>query len=424
MTKWIDPLVFVAKLAEIEEEFVFLYSGQQIGDYGRYSYLAYSPKKIISGNDFNQLKNVLSTDKAKIDNAWFGYISYEMLHNIEKIPLINKQYISLPNLWFANFETVIVFDHLKQSVSFCGDSYSIPAIIIPREHENYSPIISHLSSNMTRNDYFNIIKETQAAILNGDLYQANITRKFIGKFAKPVSSFDIFIKLTHTSPAIYSAFIAMNGSYIISSSPECFLNIDKNGRIESRPIKGTAPRFADAKQDAESKKQLEKSEKERAENLMIVDLMRNDLAKSSEAGSVKVSKLFEVSSYKTLHHLSSTITAKKRKDVSTLDTVINSFPAGSMTGAPKISAMKLCNKKEKIKRGVYSGTLGWFGGDGSCDLSVVIRTLIIQGNKFEFQVGGGITADSDPEKEWQETITKARGIMTALGVDVKALEQL
>ena len=157
---------------------------------------------------------------------------------------------------------------------------------------------------------------------------------------------------------------------------------------------------------------------------MIVDLMRNDLARSSEAGSVKVEKLFEVSSYKTLHHLASTITSQKRNNISTLDAVINSFPAGSMTGAPKVSAMKFCNRQEKIKRGVYSGALGWFGGDGSCDLSVVIRTLIIHGNKFEFQVGGGITSDSDPEKEWQETIIKARGIMTALGADIRVLEEL
>ena len=423
MTNWIDPLTFVAKIAKIEDEFVFLYSGQKIGEYGRYSYLAYSPKKIVSGNDFRKLKNVLSRDKAKIANAWFGYIGYEMLHQIEQVPHTTKQYISLPNVWFANFETIIVFDHLKKEVNFYGDSYSIPAIIVPREYED-SPKISRLTSNMTREEYFNIIKETREAILRGDLYQANITRKFLGRFSKLANPFDIFTKLTQASPAIYSAFIAINGSYIISSSPECFLNIDKNGRMESRPIKGTAPRFADAKQDEESKRQLEKSEKERAENLMIVDLMRNDLARSSEAGSVKVEKLFEVSSYKTLHHLASTITSQKRNNISTLDAVINSFPAGSMTGAPKVSAMKFCNRQEKIKRGVYSGALGWFGGDGSCDLSVVIRTLIIHGNKFEFQVGGGITSDSDPEKEWQETIIKARGIMTALGADIRVLEEL
>jgi anthranilate/para-aminobenzoate synthase component I len=194
--------------------------------------------------------------------------------------------------------------------------------------------------------------------------------------------------------------------------------------MESSPVKGTAPRFADKLQDEKSREYLASSEKERAENLMIVDLMRNDFSRSCVTGSVRTERLFEISSYTTLHHMASTVVGQKRDDVSTLEAIKNCFPPGSMTGAPKIQAMKWCMEQEHIRRGVYSGALGWLGGDGSCELSVVIRTLIIQGDSFEFQVGGGITSGSDAGKEWQETITKARGIMAALGLDVRSLEDI
>src|SRR5262249_45812905 len=157
--------------------------------------------------------------------------------------------------------------------------------------------------------------------------------------------------------------------------------------------------------------QLAASEKDRAENLMIVDLMRNDLARSCEPGSVHAGQLFEVSSYATLHHMASTITGQKRQGLSTLDAVRHCFPPGSMTGAPKHRAMQWCLAHEGVQRGVYSGALGWFGGDGSCDLSVVIRTLVVQGNRFEFQAGGGIVADSEPLAEWRELLAKTRGIL-------------
>jgi anthranilate/para-aminobenzoate synthase component I len=216
----------------------------------------------------------------------------------------------------------------------------------------------------------------------------------------------------------------MKDASILSSSPERFLTVDATGHMISSPIKGTAPRFTDPALDASSRTRLETSAKDRAENLMIVDLMRNDLSRSSKPGSVRVERLFEVSSYATLHHMASTITGQKRPDILTLDALHHCFPPGSMTGAPKIRAMQWCLEHERIRRGVYSGALGWFGGDGACDFSVVIRTLVTEGRRFEFQVGGGIVADSDPTEEWQETITKAQGICSALGVNIKSLEAI
>ena len=154
---------------------------------------------------------------------------------------------------------------------------------------------------------------------------------------------------------------------------------------------------------------------------MIVDLMRNDLARSCIPGSVITEKLFEITSHANVHHMSSTITGKIDAKCSAIDAIMRCFPPGSMTGAPKIRAMNICSKYERIERGIYSGAIGWLGGDGSCELSVVIRTLIIKGNTFEFQVGGAITADSDPEQEWMETIDKAKGILLALGLSTQDL---
>ncbi|NBO17982.1 MAG: anthranilate synthase component I family protein [Proteobacteria bacterium] len=238
----------------------------------------------------------------------------------------------------------------------------------------------------------------------------------MGEFEAPPASFAMFRELCRISPAAYSSFLKMGDSCVLSSSPELFLRISPEGHITARPIKGTSPRSADAAQDAANRQLLENSEKDKAENLMIVDLMRNDLARASQPGSVKTEALFEITSHSTVHHMSSTIVARKRPGCTTLQAIAGAFPPGSMTGAPKIMAMQLCTQLEKLERGIYSGAIGWLGGDGSAELSVVIRTLIIQGKNFEFQVGGGIVADSTPEKELQETIDKAQGILKLLGI--------
>lgn len=200
--------------------------------------------------------------------------------------------------------------------------------------------------------------------------------------------------------------------------------MDSAGKTEARPIKGSAPRAADPVADAAIAAALATSEKDRAENLMIVDLMRNDLARGCEIGSVKTEALFDISTYATVHHMASTISGQRSSHVTPLELVAQCFPPGSMTGAPKIRAMQLCSQLEPRARGVYSGAIGWFGGDGSVDLSVVIRTLVIQQERFEFQVGGAIVHDSTAQGEWEETLTKARGIAKALNLRIEQLSEL
>lgn len=204
----------------------------------------------------------------------------------------------------------------------------------------------------------------------------------------------------------------LDENFIISSSPELFFNI-KNNKITSIPIKGTAPRGSSAKQDQENKLALKNSPKERAENLMIVDLVRNDLARICKAGSVKVDNLFKITTYKNIHHMSSEISGRLDEKYSTIDALRALFPPGSMTGAPKIKAMEVAAKKEKINRGVYSGAIGFFDNQ-TANFSVVIRTLILQKRKFEFQSGGAITFDSDPKKELEEIYNKAKALLKIL----------
>lgn len=424
---WVSPLKAAALAADNATHWALLYSGQRLSFTGRFSYLCLHPQETMAYPAFDRIAQKFSSNRTRFENAWFGYLGYEMLHDTERFAACKEHFIRLPVSYFARYGIILVFDHDNYTLTAYKDAdRKIPDWLFA-EHEPApaaAPVVKHLTSPMSREEYLRAVEATRSAIANGEFYQANITRKFTGSFAQEPHSFDLFRRLCEASPAAYSAYLRMGDTAILSSSPERFITADLHGRMETRPIKGTAARLPDAAEDMRQRERLHTSEKDRAENLMIVDLMRNDLARSCETGSIKVQGLFEVTSYATLHHMASTITGQKRADVSMLEAVKRSFPPGSMTGAPKIRAMEWCMQQEQIQRGIYSGALGWFGGDGSCDLSVVIRTLVLQHEKFEFQVGGGIITDSNPESEWQETITKARGIMKALGVDVKTLEAI
>lgn len=285
--------------------------------------------------------------------------------------------------------------------------------------------VKNLDSNFSNASYLEAIHDIKKMIAKGDFYQTNLTRKFFGEFEKKPNqkeSFKLFVDLTKSSSANYSSFLKLDENYIISSSPELFLKVEKSGKIISRPIKGTTPRSLNKKRDHENKKNLKKSEKEKAENLMIVDLVRNDLSRVCRAGSVFVKKLFEITSYQNVHHMSSEVCGKIAEGITSLDVIRNCFPAGSMTGTPKIKAMAVAAKKEKIDRGIYSGAIGFFDNsvNPEINLSVVIRTLILRDKKFEFQTGGAITFDSNPESELEEIFNKAKAIKRLLGIKISS----
>lgn len=416
---WIDPL---AAAAGVDDAYwILLHSGAATG--GRYSILARGLAGRIEGDDFAPLAALLGNGAEAFDNAWFGYLGYGLKHRLERLPPDLPGFIPLPDLCMMRFKTIYRFDHEQRTVSAWSEESMAP-LTAGGTPDTPPPIIASLHSNMTRSEYLARAAHVIERIHAGDLYQANLTRKFSGEFAEAPDAFALFRRLCAASPSRYSAYVRMNDAHILSSSPELFLKLDTRGRVWAQPIKGTAPRSPDPEADRRIAEALTASAKDRAENLMIVDLMRNDLARACIPGSVHAEKLFELTSHATVHHLSSTLTGTKLPQCTALDVVMACFPPGSMTGAPKIRAMTLCSEMERQARGVYSGALGWFGGDGSCELSVIIRTLILRGRQFEFQVGGGIVADSTPEAELAEHLHKSRSILSALGLPASFLENI
>ncbi|MCI5050424.1 MAG: aminodeoxychorismate synthase component I [Rickettsiales bacterium] len=408
--EWISPLDAIPASGDM----ALLYSGMQNQGSGNHSWLAHSPAQNIAGDDFDELKTKLSEAST---HPWFGYLGYELAHQFETFGGTNTGELNLPaQQWFTP-KQLVTWDHQDQS--YRG---TLPDGLSQVERD--IPAITSLHSNMSKQDYLDIVSETKEQIRAGQFYQANITRKFYGTFESAPDAPTIFKKLCEVSPAPFSAYLRFGDTHILSSSPEGFLQIDDKGHITTRPIKGSAKRGQTPQEDADIKAALANSAKDKSENLMIVDLMRNDLSRSCESGSVKVSALYDIHSYATIHQMISTITSKRASNKSSLDVIRDCFPPGSMTGAPKISAMQWIAAKEKLNRGVYSGAIGWIAPNGACDLSVVIRTLIIQGNHFEFQVGGGIVADSAPEAEWDETMIKARGIAKAINLEESRLKAL
>jgi para-aminobenzoate synthetase component 1 len=268
-----------------------------------------------------------------------------------------------------------------------------------------------IGSNFTRATYQSAFDVVQNYLQEGDCYQVNLAQRYAARASG--DALQAYLELRRLSPAPYSAFLNMPQARILCASPECFLQV-RAGKVETKPIKGTRPRMLDAQQDAQQAQALQHSSKDRAENLMIVDLLRNDLGKSCVAGSVRVPKLFEVESYAQVHHLVSTVTGQLAEGQDALTLLRNCFPGGSVTGAPKQRAMQIIEQLEPHRRGVYCGAIGYVGFDGNMDTNIAIRTLVYSGDEIRFWAGGGIVADSDAAAEYQETLDKAAGMLELL----------
>ncbi len=260
--------------------------------------------------------------------------------------------------------------------------------------------------------YVQMIEKAQQHIAIGDVYQICLTNQI--QIEHQLDPLSVFLDLREANPAPYAAFMRIGSQSIVCSSPEQFLQVSATGTISTKPIKGTRPRAEDPEVDLANAEELKANEKERAENLMIVDLMRNDLGRVAKPDTVRVSKLFEIESYATVHQLVSTVEAELADGHDAFSAFESSFPGGSMTGAPKAKAMEIIQNLEAGSRAVYSGALGYFGFDGSADFGMTIRTIVFDGNRAYIGVGGGITSDSDPMAELEETKLKAGALLRAL----------
>ena len=268
-----------------------------------------------------------------------------------------------------------------------------------KEKEIRNDIIESVTSNYNIDNILKIKKY----ISNGDCYQVNYSQNFDVNYKG--SSWDIYKDLRELNPAPYSSFFKIHEQFVISSSPERFISITNNS-IQTKPIKGTLKRLADKKLDLEQISLLKNDEKNISENLMIVDLLRNDLSKCCELNSVIVTKLFDIESYASVHHMVSTIVGKLKPDTSTIDILKACFPGGSITGAPKKRAMEIINELEDRKRGIYCGSIGYFDNNNNMDTNICIRTIMLTEDKLSFSAGGGIVHDSDPLDEYFESLEK------------------
>lgn len=424
---WLDPLDLANKISHnYLDNWFFLYSATHQQNKNSKSYIAIFENNKYKGEDFNEFLKIFSEEK--FNKMWFGGLNYEtasQFDNYQKNFYKNKYTAKTPNIFFSNFSLVLEFNHQQQKLIVKTTNWELFNKVMNYKllNKNSDLLIKNISSNFSDLSYKASIDKIKKMISAGDFFQANLTRKFFGKFDKnpnQIDCFNLFCKLMKESPANYSSFVNFDGNFIISSSPELFLK-SLNNKILSRPIKGSIPRDINLLKDRENKKYLKNSSKEIAENLMIVDLMRNDFSRFCSPKSVIVDKLFNITKYKTIYHLSSQINGKIDSNLNVFDAIRNCFPAGSMTGAPKIKVVEILQQFEQMPRGIYSGAIGFIDGFSSMNLAVVIRTLVVKNDEFEFQVGGGITFDSDPQKELEETYVKALGLLKVLNISSQQL---
>lgn len=448
----------------------FLDSGMDPKKLGRFSFMGIEPfllfkskgsdifvdcqgwKKHFRGNPFYILKSLLARYKSDFRSGDFpfwggavGWFSYDLKSHLERLPDISVCDLDIPDCALGFYDCVLIFDNLdkKTYISSSGfpelgrkrllrakarlenlkETLSLPFHIRDMERSASRTTRNRhkgLGSTFTKEQYIDAVLRAKEYIKKGDIYQVNLSQRFHTRLT--MHPFGLYSILRRINPAPFAAYLNFGDVKVLSASPERFIKVvDRN--IQTRPIKGTRPRGKNMAEDSLLKKQLTKSIKDRAENLMIIDLERNDLGRICEYGSIRVSEFMICETYPTVFHLTSTIEGRLRKNKDATDVLINCFPGGSITGAPKIRSMEIIEELEPVKRAIYTGSIGYIGFNQDMDTSIVIRTFIIKDDKAYFNVGGGIVYDSDPEKEYDETLDKAKALVEAVSSSVEDREE-
>ncbi len=421
---------------------IFLDSGFPESQQGRFDIFAADPflRLITKGNQtrietrsdidisnddpFTILGNLLSRYPSfktplPFTGGAIGYFSYDLGRRLERISQIAEDDIDMPDMAVGFYDWVIVVDHQQQqcfAIHNGFDKASEASLSKLREHlqqvsetgEGDFNVLSEPVSNLDYDAYAKAYQRIKHYIVEGDCYQVNLAQRF--KAEVEGDSWAAYRRLRDLNPAPYAAYMRLPEGSVLCSSPERFLKVDA-GKVETKPIKGTRARSTNPEEDLRLQNELQQSKKDQAENVMIVDLLRNDISKSCKNGSVKVPALFEIESFATVHHLVSTVTGELDENKSASDLLRASFPGGSIIGAPKLRAMEIIEELEPHRRSVYCGAIGYIGFDGNMDTNISIRTLVINRGNMYCWAGGGIVKDSDEQDEYQESLDKAAAML-------------
>jgi para-aminobenzoate synthetase component 1 len=470
---------YFSTFAEEEHSFL-LESGMDPQKLGRYSFAGRKPFIIFKSKDrkveihgpdgvvqkegqpFIELRLLLS--RYQVDPSVYGssqipflggavgYFGYELNYVLERLPCLGDDDLGLPDSYFMFVDHVLIYDHLENKLFLSVIGFDeLQEVAQAKTLERFEEVRKWMSSverevlagnnsqgagkddvEATRgaglpevrfremfneSQYMEAVQKAKDHIYAGDVFEICMTHRFDCDFDG--DPFSLYRELRRINPAPFSSFLNLPCVKVVSSSPERFVRVGRDRWCASRPIKGTRPRGKTPRQDKELYRELFASIKDRAENMMIVDLVRNDFGRVCEVGSVTVSELMIIEKYATVFQMVSTIVGKLVQEKDGLDLVQVCFPGGSMTGAPKIEAMKIIDSLEPVKRGIYSGSIGYIDYSGTLDLNIVIRTILLKDGKAYFQVGGAIVADSDPRDEYLETLHKAKALRLALQTAVK-----
>jgi len=448
-----EPMDVARKLAHLPH-LLFLDSADRHPERGRYSYVMADPVEFRTDVDFRDLEEWIREYSCNtlaglppFQGGIAGLFGYGLGRQLESIPAPHRDEFAVSDLALGLYPWVVAFDHVTDRVWMIANrisseritqirkilnEYSLlefghqPVFVTlsnapkradartPTQCETAFPLLDHpnVFSNFSRRDYQAAVRRAVEYVHAGDVFQVNISQRLLAPQTE--HPFELYSRLREVSPAPFAAYFDAGDFQIASASPERFLQLSPDRRVSTKPIKGTRPRGKTNAEDDALLKDLTTSSKDRAENIMIVDLLRNDLGRVCEYGSVKVPRVCEVESYRDVHHLVSEVVGQLRPGLTAFDLLKAAFPGGSVTGAPKVRAMEIIAELEPTARGPYCGSLGWIGFDGAMDTNILIRTFTASGGWLQFPVGGGVVADSTPEREYEETLHKAAGLLRAL----------
>ncbi|TXK45789.1 anthranilate synthase component I family protein [Pontibacter qinzhouensis] len=371
-----------------------------------------APLAIEQGHAFESIRQLLQQQ----ESMWCGYLGYDLKNQVEKLQSQNSDYLEFPEVLFFEAQTRIYFNSDGVTI-FCSIDKAaevVEQIVAVTTPEPAAPQQLQVQQRVSSTEYKAKVERIRQHILQGDVYELNYCIEFFSEnvFLNPLG---LFLSLSQASPAPFAGYLKYNDKFLLCASPERFLK--KTGsKIISQPIKGTIRRGATPQEDAQLQQQLRHDEKELAENMMIMDLVRNDLRKSCATGSVTVEEMFGIYGFRQVSQMITTVTGHLRPECDLVDALTGAFPMGSMTGAPKIKAMQLIEELEETKRGLFSGAFGYITPDKDCDFNVVIRSLQYNARAgyLSFMVGSAITYDSDPQREYEECLLKAKAMLELL----------